>query len=80
MGGGRQCMIANLTGTANDPLDMQWTCARKDGRNLTEVWIQDKQNRSVNYAVANNNRDLENVSINETDYLLGENNLHIMLY
>lgn len=72
MGGGRQALVTNTTASAADPLDT-WGCIRRDGRNLIDSYRQDKEERGLRYNVVQNNRDLRDLNVNETDYLLGKN-------
>lgn len=61
MGGGRQCLVANVTGTPADPLDT-WSCiSKQEGRDLISDWKTDKDLRQVKYQVLENNEDLENM-------------------
>lgn len=70
MGGGRQCLVSNVTGTDADPLDT-WACYSKDGRNLIRDWSNDKMSRNLKYAVVQNNNELDNLDTDNTDYVLG---------
>lgn len=70
MGGGRQCLVSNITGTTEDPLDT-WSCISKDGRNLINDWKRDKTARKLKHTFVENNGDLSNLNVGETDYLLG---------
>ncbi|CAH2090105.1 unnamed protein product [Euphydryas editha] len=70
MGGGRQSLVPNATSTADDPTST-WACSRADGRDLIQHYRNDKQNRGLKYGVVSNNLELQNLNINETDYLLG---------
>lgn len=57
MGGGRQCLVSNVTGTDADPIDT-WSCRRKDGRNLIEDWAGLRQERLESYSVVSNSGEL----------------------
>lgn len=69
MGGGRQCLQSNISGSEADPKDT-YACYSTDGRDLIKKWISDKTSRSIKMAVASNTEELFNVDSN-TDYLLG---------
>lgn len=71
MGGGRQSLVSNVTATPDDPTSA-WACSRADGRDLIQHYRNDKQNRNLKYGVVSNNKELQNLNINETDYLLGK--------
>lgn len=70
MGGGRQCLVSNVTDTSDDPVD-HWSCQSKDGRDLVSDWSTDKQNRSLRHAVVTNNEELGKLDHKNTDYVLG---------
>ncbi|XP_055316563.1 alkaline phosphatase-like [Sitodiplosis mosellana] len=70
MGGGRQCLVSNVTDTKEDPVD-RWACYSTDGRNLTRDWILDKEKRKLSHAVVSNNEQLENLDHKTADYVLG---------
>ncbi|XP_063234129.1 alkaline phosphatase-like [Bacillus rossius redtenbacheri] len=70
MGGGRQCLNTNLTLGPSDPLDT-WSCRRQDGRELVSAWRQDKEARGLRHAVLANTRDLRQMDVDDTDYVLG---------
>ncbi|KAF5295155.1 hypothetical protein FQR65_LT10543 [Abscondita terminalis] len=69
MGGGRQCLVSNVTGTFDDPIDT-WSCFSKDGRNLIDDWKKMKMASGVSHSVVTNNRDLNSLNLN-TEYVLG---------
>ncbi|VVC93410.1 unnamed protein product [Leptidea sinapis] len=69
LGGGRQSLIQNATGTPSDPISA-WACSRRDGRNLIQEYIKNKQTSNLNYKVVSTTGELESVG-SETDYLLG---------
>lgn len=71
MGGGRQVLAPNVTETVDDPID-SWAGIRKDGRNLINYYKKDKEARKLKHAVVFNNKDLEKLNSNETDYVLGK--------
>lgn len=71
MGGGRQGLVPNATGTATDPLS-PWACSRLDGRDLIQEYKRDKDSRKLKYSVVSNNQELRGVNFDDTDYLLGE--------
>ena len=68
MGGGRQVLMTNVTGTEKDPLD-EWAGRRKDGRDLIDDWKKDKSDKKA--IVVQNNEELSAVNFEDTDYLLG---------
>lgn len=71
MGGGRQCLVSNVTGSADDPIDT-FSCVSMDGRNLIEDWRKDKIERGLRSAVLQNNDDLKKFDSANTDYVLGK--------
>lgn len=71
MGGGRQCLISNVTDTIEDPIDL-WSCISRDGRNLIEDWKTDKKQRNMKHSVVQNNGELSNLDTENTDYVLGK--------
>ncbi|XP_072945043.1 alkaline phosphatase-like [Epargyreus clarus] len=70
LGGGRQVLVSNSTGTATDPIS-KWSCYRKDGKNLIDEYKKDKESRGLKYNVVYNNKELKELNIDETDCLLG---------
>lgn len=70
MGGGRQCLVSNVTDSPEDPID-RWACSSKDGRDLIRDWTLDKQKRKLSHAVVTNNEELEYLDHADTDYVLG---------
>lgn len=70
MGGGRQCLVSHVTNSTDDPID-EYSCAAADGRNLIDDWQNDKRDRQVSYAVVENNEQLDNLNVENTDYVLG---------
>ncbi|XP_031832792.1 alkaline phosphatase [Nomia melanderi] len=70
MGGGRQMMKSNATGTEFDPIDT-WAGARQDGRNLIEEWKKDKASRKLSHSVVENNEQLLKLDTKKVDYVLG---------
>lgn len=70
MGGGRQCLISNVTNTQEDPIDF-WSCISEDGRNLIDDWKTDKKQRKLKHSVVQNNGELNNLDTENTDYVLG---------
>ncbi|CAK9801399.1 Alkaline phosphatase, tissue-nonspecific isozyme [Anthophora plagiata] len=70
MGGGRQMMKSNATGTQFDPIDT-WAGQRKDGRDLIEEWRKDKVSRKLSSDIVQNNEELLRVDAKKVDYLLG---------
>lgn len=71
MGGGRQCLKSNSLNLTNDPLDT-WACISKDGRDLFKTWEEDKLKRKVKHKIVTNNKELSNIDVNNTDYVLGK--------
>lgn len=70
MGGGRQCLVSNVTDSQDDPVD-QWSCYSKDGRNLIHDWAVDKGKRHFKHAVVTNNKELQSLDDKSVDYVLG---------
>lgn len=70
MGGGRQCLVSNVTGSDHDPID-DWACYSSDGRDLIKDWADDKANRNVSFSVVQNNAQLKSLDTDKTDYVLG---------
>lgn len=70
MGGGRQCLVSNVTGSDADPLDT-WACYSEDGRDLIGDWSNDKRSRNLKYAVVQNNDELDSLDTDNTDHVLG---------
>lgn len=71
MGGGRQCLLSNVTSMKQDPVD-DWACYSTDGRNLINKWIVDKQERNVSHAVVQNNAELVRLDTQNSDFVLGK--------
>lgn len=46
-------------------------CYRTDRRNLAEEWKQEKERRGERVAYVTTTRELQNVDLNSTDYLMG---------
>ncbi|XP_042222069.1 alkaline phosphatase-like [Homarus americanus] len=65
LGGGRQAFGAGLGNELNT------TCIRKDGRNLTQEWLDDKKLRGASASYVTNYGELSDIDPDETDYLLG---------
>ncbi|XP_014273669.1 alkaline phosphatase [Halyomorpha halys] len=70
MGGGRQMLMANSPDLPNDPVSNK-TCVRADGRNLLAEWAEAKESEGASYAMPQNTRDLLNIDVSQTDYILG---------
>lgn len=70
MGGGRQGLVTNTTATPDDPID-SWGCDRRDGRNLLKTYIEDKTKRGLKHSIVKNNKELQDLDIDNTDYLFG---------
>nr|XP_033187513.1 alkaline phosphatase-like [Bombus vancouverensis nearcticus] len=70
MGGGRQMLKSNATGTEFDPID-NWAGQRNDGRDLIEEWKRDKVARNLSFKIVQNNEELFRVDTDKVDYLLG---------
>lgn len=70
MGGGRQCLVSNVTNTPEDPVDT-WSCYSQDGRDLIRDWALDKERRSLRHAVITNNEELNNLSHKNVEYVMG---------
>ncbi|XP_059610745.1 alkaline phosphatase isoform X2 [Phlebotomus argentipes] len=69
MGGGRQCLVSGVEGSAADPLDT-WSCNSVDGRDLIEKWRNDKIEKEHSHVVLQNNSDLANFD-ESSEYVLG---------
>lgn len=72
MGGGRQCLVSNVSDTPADPID-HWSCVSVDGRNLIRDWTLDKEKRKLHHATVKNNEELEQLDAENVDYVLGKN-------
>lgn len=71
MGGGRQCLVSNVTGTPGDPIDT-WSCVSRDGRDLIQKWADDKHARRLPYAVVRNTGELAKLADGSAaEYVLG---------
>ena len=70
MGGGYQFLNSNATGTANDPIDEEYGCIRKDKRNLIQNWVDAK--KDLKHAFVRTKSNLKAVRTSEVDYLLGK--------
>lgn len=71
MGGGRQCLVSNVSDTLADPID-HWSCTSTDGRDLIRDWGKDKEKRKLNHATVTNNEELDELDAENVDYLLGK--------
>lgn len=69
MGGGRQCLQSNVSGSDADPIDT-WSCYSTDGRDLIQDWAEEKRSRGVSYQIVTNNEELDNLNTT-TDFVLG---------
>ncbi|XP_050308194.1 alkaline phosphatase, tissue-nonspecific isozyme-like [Anthonomus grandis grandis] len=70
MGGGRQCLQANVEGSPEDPVDT-WSCySKQQGRDLINDWKTDKEIRQSSYQVLQNNLDLQNMN-ESAEFTLG---------
>ncbi|CAH1406601.1 unnamed protein product [Nezara viridula] len=70
MGGGRQTLMSNTTDLKTDPISKKY-CVRTDGRNLIAQWAEEKRAEGARYAMPNNTKDLLNIDVSQTDYILG---------
>ncbi|XP_034951620.1 alkaline phosphatase-like [Chelonus insularis] len=70
MGGGRQMLQSNVSGTEIDPIDT-WACYSTDGRDLINDWVQDKKLRNFSYKVVQNNKELRSLDPTNIEFLLG---------
>ncbi|XP_060071407.1 alkaline phosphatase-like [Ylistrum balloti] len=69
MGGGRKFLLRN---TDKDPENRNITThGRKDGRNLIQEWINNKQERKLSHRFVWNLTEFNSVDPTKTDYLLG---------
>lgn len=69
MGGGRQVLQSNVSGSEADPIDT-WACYSQDGRDLIADWVEEKIARNVSYALVGNSGELENLNL-RADFVLG---------
>lgn len=69
MGGGRQCLQSDVTGSPDDPID-EWSCFSRDGRDLIRDWLSDKENRGKKHAFISNLEELSTVSM-QNEFVLG---------
>jgi alkaline phosphatase len=70
LGGGRQCLVSNVSGTIQDPIDT-WACYRKDGLDLIKHWKDTKQMAGARHKFVSTNKDLRQTDLKDVDYLLG---------
>ncbi|KAI5750422.1 hypothetical protein M8J76_015492 [Diaphorina citri] len=70
MGGGRQCMITNSSFSPRDPED-EWSCKRRDGKDLVQEWALDKTRRGYSYKYVTHTEELDMLNVDKTDFLLG---------
>lgn len=63
--------VSNSSGSEVDPID-NWSCRSQNGRNLIQDYIADKIERNLKYGYVTNNRELESVNYEDTDYLFGK--------
>ncbi|XP_063410420.1 alkaline phosphatase-like [Mytilus trossulus] len=69
MGGGRKYFIPN---NETDPvIGLNSKDGRRDNRNLIEEWINDKQQRNVNYGYVWNATEFNKIDPRSTEYILG---------
>jgi Alkaline phosphatase len=71
MGGGRQCMITNSSFSPRDPED-EWSCKRRDGKDLVQEWALDKTRRGYSYKYVTHTEELDMLNVDKTDFLLGK--------
>lgn len=69
-GGGRQCLVSNVTETPSDPID-KWGCIRGDGRNLINTWKSQKASENARHQVVSNQEELQALDTKNLDYVLG---------
>lgn len=70
MGGGRQCLVAEVDDTVDDPVD-KWSCERADGRDLMEEWRQEKRDRGARFEVVEDRGELLALAAGQVDHVLG---------
>ncbi|XP_052081245.1 alkaline phosphatase-like [Mytilus californianus] len=69
MGGGRRYFLPS---NESDPvIGLNNKDGRRDNRNLIEEWINDKQQRKVNYEYVWNATEFNNIDPRSTEYILG---------
>lgn len=69
-GGGRQCLVSNVTTSAEDPVD-EWACYSSDGRDLIADWSRDKEKKNLKHAVVQDNEELDALVAEDVDYVMG---------
>lgn len=77
MGGGRQCLQSNVSGSAKDPIDT-WSCYSQDGRDLLRDWSLDKERRGVKHQIVTNNEELAN-SDDNNEFILGLKGFNVVI-
>lgn len=70
MGGGRQCLVADVVDGADDPVD-RWSCRRQDGRDLMREWRTEREAHSDKYAVVQNRGELRAMDTDDVEFVLG---------
>lgn len=73
-------MVANATGTEDDPLGDDWSCMREDNRNLIEDWINIKTQAGLRHKFVRTKSEMDQVSSNDVDYLMGRSVIIIILF
>lgn len=57
------------------PVDSK--CSRIDGRNLVEEWLLEKQKNNNTAKYVTNTEELQNLDVEDVDYIMGEETLFI---
>lgn len=79
MGGGRQCLMTETTVSAVDPIDT-WACRRQDGKDLVQMWKEEKQLKGLKYKYLNTTDDLTKLNTEDTDYVMGNRQFFYLQY
>ncbi|XP_014253000.1 alkaline phosphatase, tissue-nonspecific isozyme-like [Cimex lectularius] len=68
MGGGYAVLDQQPASELNSNM---WECNRKDGRLLTQKWINDKKSQGLKHAFVRNNEELRSLDLKVVNYLMG---------
>jgi alkaline phosphatase len=68
LGGGRQQF---LDSASLDPTTKDYSCARRDGKNLISYWADEKFARNASFKYVQNTEELLSQNMRGVDYLLG---------
>jgi alkaline phosphatase len=67
MGGGRQQFLDFVP-----PNQKDYSCTRKDGRNLIAYWADEKWTKNATFRYVQNTEELLTSDLRNVEYLLGE--------